>query len=147
MAPFLVLIALLLGAGLTAQAGINASLRSYLGHPVHATVINFVVGLVALFLYAALARIGRPPTALLLRTPLWMITGGLIGAMYVVGSVVLAPRLGAAVLVSVLVTGQLAAALFIDHFGLLGFPQQPISVARVLGSALLIGGVVLMRKG
>ena len=61
------------------------------------TIINFLVGLIALFLYAALARVGRPPTALLLRTPLWMITGGLIGATYVVGSVVLAPRLGAAV--------------------------------------------------
>ena len=142
-----ILIALLLGAGLTIQSGINASLRSHLGHPLHATVINFVIGLVAVLLYATVAGIGRPPTALLQRTPLWMLTGGLIGGAYVVGTVILAPRLGAAVLVSLLVTGQLTTALIVDHFGLLGFPQQPVTLARALGGALLIGGVVLMRKG
>ena len=143
----LALVALALGAGLTIQSGINASLRSALGHPLHATVVNFIIGLVGVLLYALVAGVGRPSNAAFGRTAWWMYLGGLIGALYVAGTVILAPRLGAAVLVSLLVAGQLTAAVIVDHFGVLGFPQAPATPVRLCGIALLVVGVVLVRRG
>ncbi len=45
------------------------------------------------------------------------------------------------------VASQLVTALILDRFGLLGLSQQPISLARLAGVALVIGGVVLVRAG
>ena len=37
------------------------------------------------------------------------------------------------------------ASLVIDQYGLIGFPEHPITLFRVLGAALLVAGVVLIR--
>ena len=58
----------------------------------------------------------------------------------------LAPVLGAATLVSVAVAGQMAFALVLDHYGLVGFPVRSMSAGRAVGAGLLVMGVVLIRK-
>jgi transporter family-2 protein len=55
-------------------------------------------------------------------------------------------QLGAAALIGLLVTGQMIASITIDHFGWLGLPQRPIDFPRLIGVALLIGAVVLIRR-
>jgi bacterial/archaeal transporter family-2 protein len=72
-------------------------------------------------------------------------TGGLLGAFYVLGSIVTAPKLGAATLVAVILAGQAIASLLVDHFGWVGFEEQPISALRIAGVLLLAGGVALVR--
>jgi transporter family-2 protein len=57
---------------------------------------------------------------------------------------VLGPRLGATALMALTVFGQLLAALLIDHYGALGFPQNQATAQRILGAALLLAGVVLI---
>jgi bacterial/archaeal transporter family-2 protein len=71
---------------------------------------------------------------------------GLCGAFYVVGSVVAAPRLGAATLVALILAGQAVSSLFVDHFGWVGFDEQPVSLGRIAGVLLLAAGVVLVRS-
>jgi transporter family-2 protein len=56
---------------------------------------------------------------------------------------VVAPRLGAATLTMLVVAGQLAMSLALDHFGLVGFAQRPINLTRVAGVALVIAGALL----
>jgi len=36
-------------------------------------------------------------------------------------------------------------SIVFDHFGILGMPVHEISAMRLLGAALLVGGVVLIR--
>jgi transporter family-2 protein len=57
-----------------------------------------------------------------------------------------APRLGAATLVAALVAGQMVASLALDHFGWVGFTVHPIDPWRLLGAALIVGGVVLVQR-
>jgi transporter family-2 protein len=71
-------------------------------------------------------------------------TGGIFGAIYAI-SILLLPRLGAAMVVALIVLGQMLGALAFDHFALLGGPENPISLARVAGAVLLFGGVILIR--
>ena len=58
-----------------------------------------------------------------------------------------APRLGLASMLTIAIATQLVAALAIDHFGLLRLPQSPVSLVKVLGVALVLGCVVLVRRG
>ncbi len=142
-----IVIALLLGAGLSTQAGVNSSLRTALGHPLHATISNFVVGLVLVFATALAIGLRTPSAEHFQRSSPWMYLGGVLGAIFVLGSTALAPRLGAATLMGLIVTGQLVAATIIDHHGWLGFEAHPATGTRLVGGLLLIVGVVLIRRG
>jgi transporter family-2 protein len=86
-----------------------------------------------------------PPLGKLAQMPWWMWLGGVCGLFIVSTNIVVAPRIGAALLVSLAVAGQLATALVLDHYGVLGFPTHPLSPARVLGALLLLAGVLLIR--
>jgi transporter family-2 protein len=78
--------------------------------------------------------------------PGWAWLGGLLGAGYVAVTTVLGPRLGAATLLALTLGGQMAAALLVDHYGVIGFPQNPVTPARLAGAALLVLGVILVMR-
>ena len=137
------LFALLAGAMLPIQFGINAQLATWLDGSVRAAFVSFVVGATALLVVVLVAARGWPDRAG--DAPWWVWTGGLLGAFYVLGSIVTAPKLGAATLVALILAGQALASLAVDHFGWVGFDEQPVTILRVLGILLLAGGVALVR--
>lgn len=139
------LMALLVGAGLTVQVGMNATLRAVIGSPLLAAALNFVVGLVALVAVAAAAGSRWTPGSAS-AVPAWAWLGGVLGALYVASTTVLGPRLGAAALLALLLAGQMAAALVVDHYGVIGFPQSPVTPVRVVGAVLLLAGVLLIMR-
>jgi transporter family-2 protein len=73
-------------------------------------------------------------------------TGGLLGAAYVLASIVLTPALGAAATVGFFLAGQMAASVAIDHFGLLGAATNEVSSPRILGLLLVLAGVFLIQR-
>lgn len=139
------LLALAVGMGLTVQVGMNMAIARTVGTPLWASVANFAVGLVALV--AAAAVLGsRPAPGTVGQVPLWAWFGGMLGAAYVASVTLLGPRIGAMTLVALVITGQLVASLAVDHFGLLGYPQIPVSGTRWLGAALLLAGALLVMR-
>lgn len=137
------LLAILAGAALPVQIGVNSSLRGAVGHPLWATVISFSVGALATGILLLLLRVPVPVAV----PPLgWKWLGGSLGVIYVGLSLVLAPRLGSASLVATVVAGQLIASLLLDHFGWLGFSQHLISLPRLLGALLLAIGAWLIGR-
>jgi transporter family-2 protein len=139
------LFALLAGAMLPFQFGINAQLASWLGSPVRATLVSFAVGTLALAAVALAAFRDWPSAERLGGAPWWVWAGGFLGAFYVLGSVVTAPKLGAATLVAMILAGQAIASLLVDHFGWVGFEENPVTPGRLLGMALVASGVALVR--
>ena len=138
-----VLLVLLGGATLPIQAGVNARLADWLGSPLRASFVSFAVGALVLLLAVLLgARAVQTGEG---HVPWWAWTGGALGAFYVVGAVVSAPRLGAAAFVAVLLTGQTVASLLADQFGWVGYEQRDITPGRIAGVALLAAGVLLVR--
>jgi transporter family-2 protein len=117
-----------------------------MGHPILASLVSFVVGTAALLTYALILRLPLPATQSLTQSPWWVWTGGLLGAFFVTATIIVAPRLGAAISVSLIIAGQLLVALALDHFGLLGFPERPLNGWRVMGAVLLVIGVALIRR-
>jgi transporter family-2 protein len=81
----------------------------------------------------------------LLRMPFWGWVGGGVGALFIVVSIVLTPRLGTALTLASITVGQMLAALVLDHYGWLGAPVVRLSAPRVLGAACLLLGIYLMR--
>jgi len=141
--PFLFV--LLAGVGLAVQAPTNAMLARSAGSVLVAAIVSFVVGLV--LLVAAWAAFDRTSPAGLRAAPGWAWAGGVYGVAYVVALAYGTPRLGLAAALTLAIAGQIAAALVLDHFGLLGLKTAPIGPARLAGAALVVAGVVLVRRG
>ena len=72
-----------------------------------------------------------------------LLTAGVFGACLVFAIAWLIPQVGAGPVMVTLLAGQVIGGLLLSHFGWLGSPAQPISVAKVLGVLIMIGGVVL----
>jgi len=127
------------------QAGINADLGRRLGGPLRAGLTNFVVGALVLIPVVLLFSRGPWPTyAGLAKVPAWNWLGGLCGATLVMTMIVVSPRLGSALFFALLVSGQVVASVIIDWLGWLGYEARPPHPLRLLGVALLIGGVALV---
>ena len=137
--------AILVGAGLTVQVGMNATVREVLGPAAIATIVNFLVGLVVLVAFA-IATGSRVVPGAVAAVPVWAWFGGTLGATYVAAATVLGPRLTAAAFLALTLVGQMVAALIVDHYGAIGFPEQPVTVSRVVGVVLLVVGVLLIMR-
>jgi len=68
----------------------------------------------------------------------------LCGAGYVASVTVVGPRLGAMALLALVLIGQMVASLAVDGFGVMGFPQSPVTPSRLLGAVLLVAGALLI---
>ena len=141
-----ILIALLGGIVIPIQIGLNASVSKITGNPLWASAISFMVGTAFLFVVLIVSRQPWPGTAAISAIPRFAWLAGVLGVIYVTSSILAAPKIGAALLISLLVAGQMGTALLLDHFGALGFPQNTISWGRVAGAVLVVCGVVLIRR-
>ncbi|MDP3403253.1 MAG: DMT family transporter [Brevundimonas sp.] len=147
LAPWIAMIAVVLAGGATAlQAPTNARLATAVSGPVNAAFVSFAVGTAALGLLA-MALQSRPDVTAMRALPAYAWVGGLYGAVFVVAAAWAVPRLGVATTITLMVAGQLMLSLVLDHFGALGVPRAPISLTRLAGVALVIGGVLLVRRG
>lgn len=139
------LLAFAVGAGLVVQVGMNVALGRALGSPVLGSLANFLVGSLAIAAFVLL-RVDLPGRAQFAGAPAWAWFGGLFGAMYVTVATLAGPRIGALLLLALTVAGQMVASIIVDHYGLLGFAQQPVTAMRLLGVALLVAGIVLVAR-
>jgi transporter family-2 protein len=141
----LALVAVGAGALLPIQASINGRLRPFVGGPIPATLVSVAVSTSAMIVLVVASRTQVPTSAKLSGSPWWVWTGGLLGVVFVLVSLGLVNRLGAAFLFALVVVGQMLASLAIDHYGLFGVSEQAVSPLRILGVALLLAGVMLIR--
>lgn len=142
----LIALALLLGAALPTQVAINSRLAGAVGSPMISAFISFLVGTIALFSYIVITGIPLSNAAGAKNASPITWTGGLIGAFYVAMSIILLPKLGVALTISLIIAGQMLMSLVIDQFGMFGLPVKGISVLRVAGMLLIVAGVILIRK-
>ena len=139
---------LTVGAGISVlvQQALNANLRAELTSAAWSGFMSYFLGVLCMVALAIVLRNPVPSTTTIARVPQWAWSGGIFGAIFIALSIITIPKLGGAAYIGLLVTGQMIAALTVDHFGWLGVPERQIDLPRMLGVALLVGGVVLIRR-
>jgi bacterial/archaeal transporter family-2 protein len=139
-------LAIAAGISIVIQQTLNANLRSALNSAAWSGFISYAVGLACMGLLALAFRDPFPAAGVAARIPYWALSGGVFGAIFIGLGIFLVPQLGAATFLALLVTGQMLGSIAFDHFGWLGLTQRPVDAPRLIGVALLIGGVVLIRS-
>ncbi|WP_338801021.1 DMT family transporter [Pseudomonas sp. RSB 5.4] len=143
----LLLLAAFAGAVVPFQSAINSNLARGLGHPLWATLASLLVSVLVLLPVILALRLPPPSLGFISKAPLWMWAGGAFGVCFVALAVMLLPKLGASGFVALALAGQVIASMLLDHFGLFGLVEKQLTMSRVLGALLLIGGVVLIQFG
>lgn len=139
--------ALLLGVVLTTQVATNKQLGDHIHNAYIPAVANMVIGLIASAL-VTLAVTREWPTVEMVKTAPWYgwIAGGLLGIVYLTGSILIAPKIGAGPLIGLVVAGQIIFSVMIDNYGWFGFELHAANLPRLVGCLLLICGVALVSK-
>lgn len=144
--PTAVMMMIMAGGVLPLQFALNALLaRSAGSTPVWATMVSLPVSFLCIVGLMLATRQSLPSGEVLKSVPLLYWFGGIGGAIFVATSTFGMPRLGAAACVSLALVGQLATSAVLDHFGLLGMPQQAISLQRLVGIGLVLAGGFVLR--
>ena len=105
-----------------------------------------LLGFVIVALICVFSGAPVPGVNLLRVAPVWSLWGGLCGAVIVFTMLFNAPVLGAVLLLSCFLLGQLTSSSILDQFGLIGFPQRSVVDQRLVGLVLVVAGVVVLLR-
>lgn len=145
MSRTVAVISTLLAGGIVAlQPPANAALANHVGDVAAAFVSAVITVSILALLLVTIGHPGRLAGLTAFR-PLYAL-GGIGGATIVIVALIAVRPLGAGGVTALLVAAQLAVSLVADRLGWFGLDQVGISVQRVLGLVLVIGGTVLITR-
>ena len=137
------IIALAAGVALATQSAINTQLaKAMSGEAVIATFISFAVGTIVLFFIAWVKTDLWGNLSTVPSQPWWKLIGGILGAVVVFTTVLLAPKLGITAMLFFIIVGQLITATTIDHLGLIGMPIREVNITKFIGLIIVAFGLV-----
>lgn len=142
------LMAFAAGLGITLQTTLNAQLAKGIGgDPVAAALFSFTVGAVCVGVYSLVRGEIIPSLIAISTQPWWSLLGGILGSCALLSYVVLAPRIGLSALLGLAIAGQILSSLMIDHFGLLGATERPVSLIKLAGTVIMLLGLIVALLG
>lgn len=137
------LLAVIAGISIGTQAGINGGLGKKIG-VIEGAFVSFAIG--TLILLVCTIFLGKGNLLNVFSVPKWQLTGGLLGAIYVLVMVLAVPKIGVATTIVSVILGQVLISGVIDHFGLFGGKQIPFDWQRGVAALLLGISLYLMYK-
>ncbi len=144
---YLIFAVLAAGAGtcIALQASANSRFRHNLESPLFAAFFSICGTFITALSVILLVRPSAPSAESVRQTQWWNWIGGPLGALIVLAGATLVSHLGAALFIACVVAGQLLGSLVLDHFALMGLPEQPLTPGRVVGAVLVVAGVVCIK--
>lgn len=132
-----------LGALISMQPPINAQAASILGSPLLAALCSITISLVMVCVARAFLDHSSISWSRFAHLPWWILIGGAVGALFVIGALMVAPKVGVAAFFVFVVLGQLTGAAIIDQIAGFGVPSNPVTWQRAAGILLVFAGAAL----
>jgi bacterial/archaeal transporter family-2 protein len=137
------LLALIGGMALATQGQVNGGLGKKVG-VIEGSFISFSIGTLALLFILLFFGSGNIST--LSTVPKWQLTGGLLGAFYVVVQVIVVPKIGVSASLMAVIAGQIILGAIIDHYGFFGGNRFPIDRQKMIAILLLLFSLYLYNR-
>jgi transporter family-2 protein len=141
-------LAFIAGIAIAVQAAVNSQLAGAMsGNTMAAAFYSFLTGMIALGVIAFLRGGLAESLSIVPSQPAWRLVGGILGAGAIFCTVWLAPRIGLANLLVLVIAGQLLSSVAIDHYGWLGAAVRPAAAIKIAGAAVVLLGVAVTLFG
>ena len=132
------------GIGIPILAALNAALGREIASPAVAATALFAIAFLTALACALTTGLG--PLKALPMAPKHLFLAGVLIAFYVLSITYIAPKFGVGNAVFFVLLGQLLSAALIDHFALFGAQENPLTLTRISGIALMAAGVFLTQR-
>lgn len=126
------------------QTAINGYLGTVLESALKGALVSFVVGIVLLLFILVLIRPSVEWRGLR-GQPWWIWLGGIIGALFIGGNVLIVPMVGTGIAVVIVIVGLLCGSLLIDRFGWFGAAKNPVTGIQLVSLLVMVIGIMLIR--
>ena len=133
----------LAGIAVALQTGVNGALGKQIGS-IEASFTSFAVG--TAFIFLAMMIFGKGNIFLVKNVPIWQLTGGILGAIYVMTSVMMVPKIGIGGVLMLLIIAQLSTSAVIDHFGIFTGIPIPINWKKIAALGLMFSALWLFYR-
>lgn len=141
-----IIIALLAGIAQPVQGGVNASLRQEVKSPYISGAISNFIGATLMLIVGSFLHKGPITIPKFQLSQWWMWTGGILSLVIVLATIIIPSKISYTTFFGSFIAGQLIMAALVDYFGFFGNDPITMSPQRLIGIALLIIGVVLVKK-
>ncbi|WP_158655417.1 DMT family transporter [Helicobacter marmotae] len=140
---FYYMLAFVMGLAIALQAPINAALaRSLDNTPIMAAVVSFVIGSACLIAIAFFSHsLNFHTLKALTQQNWWKFLGGILGAFFVFGSIMLAPKIGLINMFILALMGQLVTSVVLDSIGAFELSVRAISWQKIVGLCVMFVGL------
>lgn len=132
------------GALRSVEAGCQNTLMNHMKNMWLCAVISYAVALTGFSIFLIVSATPWPDLDDVRSMPWWAPFGGLLGGAAVIGMIAVARYVGVATFSALVIVGEMAVALVLDHFGLMGFEERHATLPRVLACALITAAIYLM---
>ena len=146
MRAHLYVLTLFLGVVLAVHLAMNGKVGSVLSNPRVGNAVFWCIGALAAVI-SGLTGWKAGALAPLRQVHPILLTAGALGACLVFAIAWLIPQIGAGPVMITLLAGQVIGGIVMSHFGWLGSPVQPVSVMKIVGVLIMVGGVALATFG
>lgn len=144
MALPLILLALAMGAIISIYLPMITATAKILGSGPMANVPFFGIAFLSSLAIAVATGARGAAFQMIGAIPPILLTAGVMSAGMIIGSSYLIPRIGIGAFFVLLVSGQVLAGMVFGYFGLFGVPPTALTLGKILGAAMVIGGVWLV---
>ncbi|MED3662049.1 DMT family transporter [Ureibacillus sp. FSL K6-8385] len=131
------------GAAVAVQSKVNGGLGKKVGL-IEGSFISFLIGTLVLFFL--MIFFGKGNIFAMTEVPKWQLIGGILGALYVFITIFSVNQIGVASTLMAVVLGQVLLGAVIDHFGLFGGGDYPITMKKTAAILLLIFSLYLFHR-
>jgi len=139
----ILLLVFIAGTATSFQAGVNGALGKKIGI-IEAAFVSFLVG--TIFLSVLLLFFRKGNISEVFSVSKWQLTGGLLGATYILIMIIAVPRIGIAAALITLIMGQVISSTLIDHFGVINDTKIPIDWRRMAGLVCMAAALFFFYK-
>lgn len=143
MTFFYLLTAFVIGMVVSLQPPINAQVAAILGSPLLAATCSITISLVMIVIVRLALDRASIDLSRVAALPWWALVGGAVGAVFVIGALIVAPKVGIAAFFVCVVLGQMIGAAAIDHFGAFGATVSAITRPKAIGILLVAAGAAV----
>ena len=139
------IISLISGILMSVQGVFNTEVTKQTSVWISAAFVQLTALIVCIVAWLVTGREGQ--IAGLMRVhPRYMLLGGVIGAFITYTVIIGMNQLGPARAVMLIVAAQLIAAYLIELFGLFGVEKAGVDWLKLLGTALFLAGLIMLKK-
>lgn len=138
---------LIAGIAQPTQTSCNGKISSELKSPYITTFVSTATAILLMLIVLFSTEGGvHIPFAKIAEYPLWIWCGGFCGTVIIITSIACLPKLGSAITVLLTAFGQILTGVVVDNWGLFESKVISFNMTRLIGSLLVIVGVVLVSR-